>query len=227
MNNKFDVLKDRSIMIVDDDELTRMALNSGLKRYCKHFYVAIDGLDGFDKFKKNKIDLIITDIHMPNLNGLDMMNEILKLKPDQSFIVVTSFDTDENLFESMKKGAISFIKKPIMMENLQNAVVMALFKIEEKIIKLSDEITVNISKEKIYKNGKEIYLSKLENAIFWLLCFNIENLVSYEMMEDFAYDGNSVKIGTIHTVIMRIKKQLNDINLINISGSGYILRKFF
>lgn len=225
MNNKFDVLKDRSIMIVDDDELTRMALNSGFKRYCKHFYVAVDGMDGLDKFKKNNIDLIITDIHMPNLNGLDMMNEILKLKPDQSFIVVTSFDTDENLFESMKKGAISFIKKPIMMENLQNAVVMALFKIEEKIIKLSDEITVNISKEKIYKNGEEIYLSKLENAIFWLLCFNIENLVSYEMMEDFAYDGNSVKIGTIHTVIMRIKKQLNDINLINISGSGYILRK--
>lgn len=225
MNNKFDVLRDRSIMIVDDDELTRMALNGGLKRYCKHFYVAVDGMDGLDKFKQNNIDLIITDIHMPNLNGLDMMNEILKLKPDQSFIVVTSFDTDENLFESMKKGAISFIKKPIMMENLQNAVVMALFKIEEKIIKLSDEITVNISKEKIYKNGEEIYLSKLENAIFWLLCFNIENLVSYEMMEDFAYDGNSVKIGTIHTVIMRIKKQLSDINLINISGSGYILRK--
>ncbi|WP_228841936.1 hypothetical protein [Campylobacter sputorum] len=45
------------------------------------------------------------------------------------------------------------------------------------------------------------------------------------MIEDFAYDGNSVKIGTIHTVIMRIKKQLNDINLSNISGSGYVLKK--
>ncbi|ASM37674.1 MAG: response regulator [Campylobacter sputorum] len=225
MNNKFDVLKDRSIMVVDDDELTRMAVSGGLKRYCENFYTASDGLDGLEKFKKNHIDLIITDIHMPNFNGLDMMNEILKLKPDQTFIVVTSFDTDKNLFESMKKGAISFIKKPIMMENLQNAVVMALFKIEDKVIKLNDCIIVNVTKEKIYKNGEEVYLSKLENAIFWLLCFNIENLVSYDMIEDFAYDGNSVKIGTIHTVIMRIKKQLNDINLSNISGSGYVLKK--
>ncbi|MBE7358673.1 response regulator [Campylobacter sputorum] len=225
MNNKFDVLKDRSIMVVDDDELTRMAVSGGLKRYCENFYTASDGLDGLEKFKKNHIDLIITDIHMPNFNGLDMMNEILKLKPDQTFIVVTSFDTDENLFESMKKGAISFIKKPIMMENLQNAVVMALFKIEDKVIKLNDCIIVNVTKEKIYKNGEEVYLSKLENAIFWLLCFNIENLVSYDMIEDFAYDGSSVKIGTIHTVIMRIKKQLNDINLSNISGSGYVLKK--
>lgn len=225
MNNKFDVLKDRSIMVVDDDELTRMAVSGGLKRYCENFYTASDGLDGLEKFKKHRIDLIITDIHMPNFNGLDMMNEILKLKPDQTFIVVTSFDTDENLFESMKKGAISFIKKPIMMENLQNAVVMALFKIEDKVIKLNDCIIVNVTKEKIYKNGEEVYLSKLENTIFWLLCFNIENLVSYDMIEDFAYDGNSVKIGTIHTVIMRIKKQLNDINLSNISGSGYVLKK--
>ncbi|ASM35993.1 response regulator [Campylobacter sputorum] len=225
MNNKFDVLKDRSIMVVDDDELTRMAVSGGLKRYCENFYTASDGLDGLEKFKKHRIDLIITDIHMPNFNGLDMMNEILKLKPDQTFIVVTSFDTDENLFESMKKGAISFIKKPIMMENLQNDVVMALFKIEDKVIKLNDCIIVNVTKEKIYKNGEEVYLSKLENAIFWLLCFNIENLVSYDMIEDFAYDGNSVKIGTIHTVIMRIKKQLNDINLSNISGSGYVLKK--
>ncbi|WP_228841937.1 response regulator transcription factor [Campylobacter sputorum] len=161
MNNKFDVLKDRSIMVVDDDELTRMAVSGGLKRYCENFYTASDGLDGLEKFKKNHIDLIITDIHMPNFNGLDMMNEILKLKPDQTFIVVTSFDTDENLFESMKKGAISFIKKPIMMENLQNAVVMALFKIEDKVIKLNDCIIVNVTKEKIYKNGEEVYLSKL------------------------------------------------------------------
>lgn len=225
MNNKFDVLKEYNIMVVDDDELTRMAVSSGLKRYCESFYVAIDGLDGLEKFKKNRIDLIITDIHMPNFNGLDMMNEILKLKPEQNFIVVTSFDTDQNLFESMKKGAISFIKKPIMMDNLQNAVVMALFKTQEKIINLNNEIVVNISKEKIYKNAKEIYLSKLENSIFWLLCFNIDNLVTYEMIEDYAYDGNSVKIGTIHTVIMRIKKQLNDINLSNVSGSGYVLTK--
>ncbi|CZE47555.1 response regulator [Campylobacter geochelonis] len=223
-NLKLQILKNTSILVVEDDELTRIAISGGLKRYCEAFYMAKDGLEGLEKFKEQRVDIIVTDIHMPNLNGLDMMNEILKLKPSQNFIVITSYDTDENLFESIKKGAISFIKKPILMENLQNSIVMTAVKNEEKILKLSPNVVLNLSKEKIFLNGKEIYLSRLENAIFWLLCYNISSLVSYEMIEDYAYGGKSIKSGTIHTAIARIKKQLDDIEILNLSCLGYMLK---
>ncbi|MSN95844.1 response regulator transcription factor [Campylobacter sp. FMV-PI01] len=224
MNQKMQILKNIKIMVVDDDEITRIAISGGLKKHCESLILANDGLEGLDKFKKDRVDIIITDILMPNLNGLDMMNEILKIKPNQNFIVITSYDSDENLFASIKKGAISFIKKPVMMDILQNSVIMAALKNEDKMINLSTDISINLTKEKIFKDGDEIYLSKLENQIFWLLCYNASKLVTYEMIEDYAYDGKSVKLGTIHTAILRIKKQLNGINLTNSQSLGYILK---
>lgn len=224
MNKKLQILNTKSILLVEDDELTRIAITQGLKPFCELFISATNGADGLEKFRQNRIDMIITDINMPQLNGLDMISEILKLKPDQNFIVVTSYDSEQNLLESVKKGVISFIKKPIMMENLQNALVVAMMKNTDKIITLSENISVNLTKEKIFVNGCEIYLSKLENSIFWLLCYNLGNLVSYEMIEDYAYNGNSIKTGSIHTAIVRIKKQLNTLNITNISGCGYVLK---
>lgn len=224
MNQKFDILKTTRILLVDDDELTRIAISNNFKKYCESFITAQDGLEGLEKFKNNRVDIIITDILMPNLNGFDMMNEILKLKPKQNFIVITSYDSDKNLFESIEKGAISFIKKPVTMDNLQNTVIMSALKNEDKIINLSKNISINLKKEKILKDDKEIYLTKLENSIFWLFCYNMSNLVTYEMIEDYAYDGKSVTSGAIHTAILRIKKQLTGINLTNMQSFGYILK---
>ncbi|NLK67472.1 MAG: response regulator transcription factor [Campylobacteraceae bacterium] len=224
MNERLKVLENTRVLLVDDDELTRVAISNGLKKHCESFITAVDGLDGLEKFKQDRVDIVITDILMPNLNGFDMMNEILKLKPDQNFIVITSYDSDKNLFKSIEKGAISFMKKPVTMEDLQNTVIMAALKNKTKTLNLTPSITLNFNKERIFKDGKEIYLTKLENSIFWLFCYNLSNLVTYEMIENYAYDGKSVTTGAIHTAILRLKKQLDGINLTNVQSLGYILK---
>lgn len=53
---------------------------------------------------------------MPKVNGFDMIKEILKLKPKQLFIIMTFYDTDENLIQSMKEGAYSFLRQPLYIE---------------------------------------------------------------------------------------------------------------
>ena len=224
MNQRVSVLKNTRILLVDDDELTRIAISNGFKKHCESFITAKDGLDGLEKFKQNRVDIIITDILMPNLNGFDMMHEILKLKPNQNFIVITSYDSDKNLFKSIEKGAISFIKKPVTMDNLQNTVIMTALKSEDKNIALSQNVSINLKKEKIFKDDDEIYLTKLENSIFWLFCYNLSNLVTYEMIENYAYESKSISTGAIHTAILRIKKQLTVINLTNVQSLGYVLK---
>lgn len=224
MNQRVSVLKNTRILLVDDDELTRIAISNGFKKHCESFITAKDGLDGLEKFKQNRVDIIITDILMPNLNGFDMMHEILKLKPNQNFIVITSYDSDKNLFKSIEKGAISFIKKPVTMDNLQNTVIMTALKSEDKNIALSQNVSINLKKEKIFKDDDEIYLTKLENSIFWLFCYNLSNLVTYEMIENYAYESKSISTGAIHTAILRIKKQLTGINLTNVQSLGYVLK---
>lgn len=213
-----------TVLIVEDDEIARATIKQDIKPYCKAFYEAGDGLYGLQLFKEHQIDVIVTDIHMPEINGFDMIEEILKLKPEQLFIVMTSYDSDQNLIHSMKDGACSFLRKPLDMEELQTALVMTLGRIKYTTKTLSSDVHIDYQKEIIYRNDEPIFLSHKCNKIFWLLCYNIGRLVSYDMCEDYAYNGESINKGTLYNEILRIKKQLITLDIENIPKEGYILR---
>ncbi|MDR0666193.1 MAG: response regulator transcription factor [Campylobacteraceae bacterium] len=214
-----------SVLVVEDDDIARVMIKQGLKEYFKAYYDAKDGLEGLNLFKKHRVDVIVADIHMPKLNGFEMIKEIYALKPSQPFIVITAYDTDQNIVSSIHSGVFSFLRKPLDIQDLQTAILLALSKkIKQKQIHLSPTVAIDTNKEIIYKNGEPLFLTQVNNKIFWLLCYNLNRLVSYNMIEDYVYYGDSVNKSTVHTAILRIKKQLNDVNIENISNSGYILK---
>jgi len=222
MQEALEILKKISILVVEDDEMARELIISGLKPYCEQVVGAQNGQEGVEKFKKQGFDIVMSDIHMPVLNGFEMMNEIKRLKPHQKFIVFTSYDSDENLIKSMEQGATLFLKKPIDMKDLRSMLISLSFERDEKLVHLSHEVSINLKKEKIYKNGNEVYLSFLQNKIFWLFAYNLNKLVTYEMIEEFVYDSTEVSKAAIQNVVLRLKRELG-VKFKNISESGYIL----
>ena len=222
MQEALEILKKISILVVEDDEMARELIISGLKPYCELVVGAQNGQEGVEKFKKQGFDIVMSDIHMPVLNGFEMMNEIKRLKPHQKFIVFTSYDNDKNLIKSYQQGATLFLKKPIDMKDLRSMLISLSFERDEKLVHLSDEVSINLKKEKIYKNGNEVYLSFLQNKIFWLFAYNLNKLVTYEMIEEFVYDSTEVSKAAIQNVVLRLKRELG-VKFKNISESGYIL----
>ena len=89
-------------------------------------------------------------------------------------------------------------------------------KIDENLQNLIDKL------KKIYKNGSELYLSFLQNKIFWLFAYNLNKLVTYEMIEEFVYESTEVSKAAIQNVVLRLKRELG-VKFKNISESGYIL----
>ncbi len=222
MQEALEILKKVSILVAEDDEMARELIITGLKPYCGQVVGAQDGQDGLEKFKKQGFDIVMSDIHMPVLNGFEMMNEIKKLKPHQKFIVFTSYDSDENLIKSYEQGATLFLKKPIDIKDLRSMLISLSFERDEKLVRLSDEVSINLKREKIYKNGSELYLSFLQNKIFWLFAYNLNKLVTYEMIEEFVYESTEVSKAAIQNVVLRLKRELG-VKFKNISESGYIL----
>ena len=218
------ILNPFSLLVVEDDEIARIMIKQGLKPYCETYFEAKDGLEGLELFKKHRIDIIVTDIHMPEINGFEMMKEILTLKPNQLFIVMTSYDTDQNLLCSVQEGACGFIRKPINIKELQTAILMASARVEQGQKTIRPHITLDYRKEVIFKNGEPMFLSHKSHKIFWLLAYNLGRLVSYEMFEDYVYDGEVVSKSVLHVAIQRIKQQLEDITIENIVNSGYTLK---
>jgi DNA-binding NtrC family response regulator len=102
----------KSILIVDDDELMRSFLSTVLEEEGHNTEVAGNGKEGLAKVLATEFDLVITDLRMPDISGLDLMIEGGKEKPDTKWIVITAFGSIENAVEAVKAGASDYLTKP-------------------------------------------------------------------------------------------------------------------
>ncbi|CZE46230.1 response regulator transcription factor [Campylobacter geochelonis] len=221
-----EMLKNFTILVVEDDDVARSVIKQELKGHFSAFFEAKDGLEGLEIFKKHRVDIILSDLHMPNLNGFEMIKQIQQIKPKQDFIAMTSYDSDENLLSSVEHGALNFLRKPLEILEIKTALVVALAKKSSQKVAISKEVSVDFASETIYLGDEAVFLSYKNHKIFWLLCYNLGRLVSYDLIEDWVYfDDEEFSKKAVQTAIIRIKKQLGDLDIENIYSSGYVLKK--
>jgi two-component system, cell cycle response regulator len=102
-----------TILIVDDEELIRMTLSVTIASFGFHCIVASDGLEAIEILKRTKCDLVLSDIIMPNMDGLELLKYIKANQPATDVIIATGFSDRASYADVIKAGAIDFIKKPI------------------------------------------------------------------------------------------------------------------
>ncbi len=132
-----ELLKTLTILYVEDEATLQEEIYQNVSPFVKNVIRANDGLEGLQLFKENKtqIDLIISDILMPNLNGIDMVNAIRKLDKDVPIIYTTAFNDTEYMKQTIEQTIISYILKPVDIELLLNAIVKASVVIENNELK--------------------------------------------------------------------------------------------
>ena len=122
------------LLYVEDDAVSRLSVTELLDNFFDDVTVAIDGEDGLKKFKENDFDIILSDINMPKLNGVDMLTQIRKLDKDVSVVFLTANNDNEYLADAIRLSVDSFIIKPLGLQNLSRT----LSKISEKILLKKD-----------------------------------------------------------------------------------------
>ena len=104
------------ILVVDDEELIRNLAVTFLSKLGHSCLTAVDGVDALDKMKENKIDVVITDIKMPNMDGIILTSEISRQYPELPVMVMTAFDEEYSAGTAISVGAREFIKKPFSLD---------------------------------------------------------------------------------------------------------------
>ena len=107
------------IMVIDDDEEMRSLLKDFFDEEGFETESASNGADALRKLTKDHFDLIITDIRMPGLTGLDILPRIKRLKPKTPVIVITAFGSDQVYRKSLERGATAFLEKPVHFDQLR------------------------------------------------------------------------------------------------------------
>jgi len=123
-----------TLLYVEDNETARLGSMLIFEELFGHVIVAVDGQDGLEKFKSNPVDIIITDINMPKLNGLEMSDQIRLLNPQIPILILSAYNESGYFIESIRQGVEGYLLKPIDMKQLLEA----LSRVVEKIYLRND-----------------------------------------------------------------------------------------
>ncbi len=120
----------RNVLIVDDDQEMLLSLKEGLQKYDEMFSVvlAADGQIAMEKLEKNSIALVVTDLKMPRINGFTLLSHIMEEYPDIPVIIITAYSTPEMEKLAQTGGAVGYIEKPFMVEDLAKRIMATLRK---------------------------------------------------------------------------------------------------
>jgi len=106
------------VLIVEDDFASREFLINLVKLEGYQVFSASNGLEGITEYEKNKPDLIVSDIQMPQMDGLQMLKRLREQKSDAIFIITTAYGSEDYAIDALRSGANNYLKKPIERKNL-------------------------------------------------------------------------------------------------------------
>lgn len=128
-----ELIDDIKILLVEDDVHSRLFLQTVIKSKFKNYIIAEDGQDGLNKFKEHRPDMVISDIAMPNMDGLEMSKNIKAINPDTHIIITTAFDNKDTLKKAIEVGVNSYVIKPIEFTSLKAAINQAVTNVRLKL----------------------------------------------------------------------------------------------
>lgn len=106
------------ILLAEDDEIMRISVYDRLKQFDWHIDQVENGLDGVKMLAKNDYHLLISDIRMPGLDGLKLLQKVKELSPETDVIVMTAYGSVKDALDCLRKGASDYILKPFDMDDL-------------------------------------------------------------------------------------------------------------
>lgn len=152
--NKLSQLADIRLLYVEDDTETREELQSILELYVSDLYIAKNGREGLELYKKYQPDIVVTDIQMPEMNGLSLAADIKALNPEQQIVILSAYNDVEYLFRALELELQHYITKPISVERLLN-----------KLVEMTDYITLTREVQKSRKLLEQYKMLVDEKAI--------------------------------------------------------------
>lgn len=224
--NKLEILKNKTILLVEDEAIIRNNIASMLKFFFKNVYTANDGYDGLEKYEKHLPDIIMTDLKMPFMGGFELLDE-LKKRSSHSYMIVVSAHTDtELLINAVNNGIDRYIIKPVTERQFFDTFETYISKLEKQSqnsLILFPNITFDVDTRRLIVKDKRIHLNKKEALLLKLLIQDKNKVYTYEEIENQVWGEKSMSLTSLRSVVRDIRKKTDQKIIKNVSGIGYKL----
>lgn len=215
-----------SILYVEDDEIEQGEIARFLKTQCKNIYTAPDGQAGFELYKQFKPDIVISDIEMPRINGLELARKIREHSLLTQIIIITAHKNPKYLFEAANLQLVQYIIKPLSREKITAALNVASNFLNNEPAdahkKFSNSKYYNIYTKELYYNNNVVNLSKHERSLLKLFLEKHPAAVSYESINAKIYNNENSR-NAMKLLIHSLRNKIDKASIINVPGFGYKL----
>ena len=215
-----------NIFLLEDDKILSKGISIALKKD-EHMVTAVYGyLEALKQYQKQKYDLFLLDINLPDGNGLEFCEKIRETS-ETPVLFLTANDTEEDMLEGFGVGCDDYISKPFSIEVLRKKVLAVLkrsgvgkFRMKYRDLELDKEKCLVLMK------GQEIHLTSTEYKLLLYLMENRGRVVTKAMLLEQLWDidGNFVDDNTVRVNIKRLRQKLNDEKqeyIVTVFGMGY------
>ena len=225
------------VLLVEDEADAREILSFYLNTIFEDVVVAVDGQEALEIFKKEfkndkYFDLVLTDIKMPRLDGMDMIEKMLELNENQKFIIVSAYRDEEKLLKSINFRVLGYFLKPINVDNMMEILKKAKKEVlkekksirSKKLLKINKDYKYDLEQKLLYCDSSLVKLSKKETQLLEVLVSNIGKIVTIKECKLSLWNDENKSDTTFRTVMKRLKDKIsaNDF-ILSLKGQGYTI----
>ena len=220
--------KNLNVLYVEDNDDVRNQTTKMLSAFFEHIDLAINGSEGFKLFKDKSYDIVITDIKMPEIDGMTLIKMIREINDSIPILILSAHDDKDFLLKSIDFNVEGYILKPYNLNQIAETIQKVLERnvdiFSKNSVNLIDGFSWQIESKSLVKNGEKVKLTGNEIKLFDAFVKSPNLSLSYndiecEVFEDYNFDNRRVR-----NLLSRLKKK-TDVELFNsVYGFGYELR---
>ncbi len=228
MNNTLkDNLKTLTILYIEDEDAIRLNLEKTLQLLFGNVFSVVSAELALEVYNENDIDIILSDINLPNMSGIELVQIIRKENHHIPIILLTAYTETKILLQATKLKLVSYLTKPTNFDELYTAfndAVDEIFGRGNHIIKLKNNIFYDIDKNQLFQDDKHILLTPSETKMLNIFIKNINRTIPIQELKnrlwDDPYDASE---SAFKSLLSKLRKKIGSDSIHNISGIGYNL----
>jgi len=219
------VLKTLTLLYVEDNENLLLEIQKVFGYIFNKIYTAKDGKDALKTLDTHQVDIIITDLHMPNMDGIEFIKEVRSKDKKISIIVLTAHADKDLLLEASNLQLDGYLTKPINFNKISQALSNALQRLEiNTSYTLKNNVTYNISSKTVQSENNTIKLGQKEAKLLDFLISNSHKVVTKEDISYHIWDIDSTTDSALKNLISNLRSKIGKNTIINYPGHGWKIK---
>jgi DNA-binding response OmpR family regulator len=221
------ILKSLVLLYIEDEDTIRANMADTLSIIFKKVVAFDNAQEAYVYYQKNDVDIIISDINLPGMSGIEFTKLIRKENFKIPIILLTAYSQTSILLEATRLKLVNYITKPIVYEDLYDSLEVAVEEIaryKNKVILFDNNIKYDLSSKLLYKDNTEIHLTASEIKLLDILVEGLPKTVPLRKIKERLWkDPSEATQSAIKSVLTKLRSKIGKQHIKNVSGVGYYL----